>query len=106
MIEINLESSEEEKIHRITKALSTPTRYRILTILSKDEMDISQLAQALELTEANISAQVKHLEKADLLDCRYKPGEHGVRKICRTKVSTITISLADQDSQINAIVLD
>ncbi len=106
MIDITLESTEEERIHKITKALATPTRYRILTILSKDEMDISQLAQKLNLTEANISAQVKHLEKAELLSCRYKPGEHGVRKLCKTKVSTITISLADNDSSINTVLLD
>lgn len=86
-------------IIKTSKALGSQTRFDILQLLSKDEMDISRIAESLNQTEANISAQVKHLENADLVECYYKPGDHGVRKICSTKVSQITINIADLGSE-------
>jgi predicted transcriptional regulator len=95
--ELKLEDETIDNILIITKALSTPTRYKILKILSEEEKDISELAKDLKLTEANISAQVKHLDKAGLISCRYEPGEHGVRKLCRTKVSSIIIKFPNNN---------
>lgn len=84
----------EKRIIEITKALSSPTRFRIVSFLQDEEMDISTLAEKLEQTEANVSAQVKQLERAKLVESRYTPGEHGVRKICKTAISKITINFA------------
>ena len=89
-------SEDKESVSQIiktSKALGSQTRFEILRLLSKAEMDISRIAESLNQTEANISAQVKHLENADLVECYYKPGDHGVRKICTTKVSSITINI-------------
>jgi predicted transcriptional regulator len=93
MNELNLRASEEEKIIRTTKAIASKTRFKILQLLSETELDISRLAEALDQTEANVSAQVKQLEKADLVESRYEPGDHGVRKICKTSVSKISIEI-------------
>lgn len=86
-----------EDVLVVTKALSTPTRYKILKLLASEERDISEIAERLELTEANISAQVKHLEKANLVSSRYEPGEHGVRKLCRTSVNSVTIKFSNNN---------
>jgi predicted transcriptional regulator len=43
------------------------------------------------MTEANISAQIKKLEKAGLIECEYSSGAHGVRKISKSKYSTLNI---------------
>jgi predicted transcriptional regulator len=93
MNELNLRAAEEEKIIRTTKAIASKTRFKILQLLSETELDISRLAEALDQTEANVSAQVKQLEKADLVESRYEPGDHGVRKICKTSVSKISIEI-------------
>ena len=84
---------DEERIIKVSKAIASKTRWKILKILLTKELDISRLAEAMEQTEANVSAQVKHLEQAQLVICRYEPGEHGVRKICRTNVDSIDIFL-------------
>lgn len=83
----------DQEILKISKALATPTRYNILKLLGEGEKDISEIAQRLGLTEANISAQVKHLEKVHLLESRYEPGSHGVRKICAARYDAINIKL-------------
>ncbi len=85
---------DEDRIIEITKAISSRTRYNIVSFLQDEEMDISTLAEKLGQTEANVSAQVKQLERAKLVESRYTPGEHGVRKICKTAITKITINFA------------
>jgi predicted transcriptional regulator len=82
-----------DKINVAAKALSSSTRVKILRITSKKDVDVSRIAAELGQTEANISAQIKILEKANLLTSRYEPGLHGVRKICSTKVNTVIFTI-------------
>ena len=95
MEELFLTAGEEnrERIITVTKAIASNTRYRILELLTREELDISRLAERLEQTEANVSAQVKQLEKAKLVESRYEPGDHGVRKLCKTSVKKVTIEI-------------
>lgn len=83
-----------EGIIKTAKAVGSKTRLKILQLLAKKEMDISELAEELDQTEANISAQVKHLKNAKLVDCRYESGKHGVRKLCSTTVKKFIINIA------------
>ena len=84
---------EEEKTNKVAKALSSKTRVKILKMTSERDIDVSRIAGLLNQTEANISAQIKILEEAELLTSRYEPGMHGVRKICSTKVRTVIFKL-------------
>lgn len=97
MEDINLSNTDGDRIIQITKAIASKTRFHILQHLSKEELDISRLAERLSQTEANVSAQVKQLEAAKLVESRYEPGNHGVRKICKTKVKKITIEISSND---------
>ena len=84
---------EGDKTNKVAKALSSKTRVKILKMTSERDIDVSRIAGLLNQTEANISAQIKILEEADLLTSRYEPGMHGVRKICSTKVKTVIFKL-------------
>lgn len=89
-----LELNDQEQIIALAKALSSETRYKIVKLLLNDnEMDISSIAKKMKQTEANTSAQIKYLEKAGVLDSRYEPGAHGVRKVCKTKVKKIILNI-------------
>lgn len=88
-----LELNDEKQIIGLAKALSSPTRYNIIKLLLDKEMDISSIAKRMKQTEANTSAQIKYLEKAGVLDSRYEPGAHGVRKVCKTKVRRIILNV-------------
>lgn len=88
-----LELNDEKQIIGLAKALSSPTRYNIVKLLLDKEMDISSIAKRMKQTEANTSAQIKYLEKAGVLDSRYEPGAHGVRKVCKTKVRKIILNV-------------
>ncbi len=79
---------------KIFKALASKTRWNILKILRNGEkLDISRIAESLKQTEANISAQIKILEKAGLVISSYEPGERGVRKICKPVCEKLIIKL-------------
>lgn len=54
---------------------------------------MTRVARHLGGTEANASAQIKILLEAGLLECRYEPGQHGLKKISKTKVKRIIIDL-------------
>lgn len=98
MEDIVLTDTNKERIIQVAKAMASKTRFNILQHLSNEELDISRLAERLSQTEANVSAQVKQLEAAKLVESRYEPGNHGVRKICKTRVKKVTIEIAPSES--------
>lgn len=82
---------DDEEIEIIVKALSSNTRRRILLYLRDGPKYVSDIASSLKMTEANISAQIKKLEDAQLISCDYCCGHHGKRKISKLKANKILI---------------
>lgn len=68
------ESLEREKdIHRLSstfKALSDPTRLKIIYILSKSELCVCEISSILEMTQSAISHQLKILRDINLVKFR------------------------------------
>ncbi len=91
MSQVTVQVNDDDQILKVAKALSSDTRIKILKMTAESEIDVSRIADKLNQTEANISAQIKILEDAKLLISRYEPGKHGVRKICSTKVDTVIL---------------
>jgi len=83
----------DKQIEKVAKALSSATRRLILHRIqsSKEGLDVSDIASILGMTEANISAQVKKLQEANLIYCEYCSGQHGVRKISKLKFEKVVI---------------
>jgi DNA-binding transcriptional ArsR family regulator len=88
-----LQIDNDDAILRIGRALSSGTRLKILKLLLQGEKDVTRVARHLGGTEANASAQIKILYESGLLECRYEPGQHGLKKISKTKVKQIIIDL-------------
>jgi predicted transcriptional regulator len=92
-VEQNLLVSDDNEIELIAKALSSSTRREILRLVRAEEIDVSKIAEYLEMTEANISAQIKRLEKAGLIRCFYTPGQHGVKKISKVTFNKLIFKI-------------
>jgi len=88
-----LQIDNDDAILRIGRALSSATRLKVLRLLLQGEKDVTRVARHLGGTEANASAQIKILYEAGLLDCRYEPGQHGLKKISKTKVRRVILDL-------------
>jgi DNA-binding transcriptional ArsR family regulator len=54
----------------LLKTLGDPTRMRILSALSREELSVSELQEVLELSQSAVSHQLKVLRDADMVDYR------------------------------------
>ncbi|MHA1961547.1 MAG: ArsR family transcriptional regulator [Candidatus Thorarchaeota archaeon] len=90
---MTLKVNDSLRVEKIAKALTNPTRVKILRLLSGAELSVTEVAAAINMTEANASAQINILLNLDLLECRFTTGIHGLKKLCRTKVKQITIDI-------------
>ncbi len=89
-------SSEELKIRgaealKLIQGLSSITSFKILQLLSKEELDVSSIAKRLKLSEAHISGEIRRLSELRLINVSYAPGKRGIRKICMLAVKQICI---------------
>ncbi len=82
-----------EYINRIASALASKTRLEILKLVRKKELDIGEIADYIDQSRANASAQIKRLEDIGLIKTSYKPGQRGVKKVCWTNIKEIRIIL-------------
>ena len=89
---------EDEQTLQVMKALSSETRLKLLALIQwanslrfKYEMGVCQAAEHLKSTEANISAQLRILEKAGLIEFYLSPQKHGVKKVYKLKSKNLKI---------------
>jgi len=74
----------------VADALNSTT-YRILQLLSKEPLDVSTIAEKLNLSEAYVSQQIRELEGLKLIQVSYGRGKRGIRKISKLTVDRVTI---------------
>lgn len=61
---------EVQGVSQLYKALSEPTRVRILTFLATSELNVSAIVAKAELEQSAVSHQLKILRQADLVTTR------------------------------------
>jgi predicted transcriptional regulator len=69
----------------------TSTSFKILQLVSDKRLDVSTIAEKLELSEAYVSEQVRTLEDLKLIKVGYQRGKRGIRKMCELAVKKIII---------------
>lgn len=84
----------DEKTLGIVQALSSKLSFRILRLISKEQMDISTIARRLQISEARVSEGISTLEKSGLVQASYAPGKRGIRKLCKPAVQKVVIVIA------------
>lgn len=79
-----------EKALETAEALNATT-FRMLQLLATEHLDVTTIAKRLDLSEAYISEQVRHLEDLNLIKVCYERGKRGIRKVCTSAVDKITL---------------
>lgn len=64
------------------EALSSETRLIIVELLGDKDMNIHDLAEALNMSSTIVARHVKVLENAQIIRCKNIPGKRGVQKLC------------------------
>jgi len=77
---------------KVADALNS-TSLRVLQLLLREHLDISTIAQRLELSQPYVSDQVRKLQETNLIKVTYESGKRGIRKICELAVRKIVIEI-------------
>ncbi len=75
----------------IYEALASDVRLKIIQLLAQQEMNIKDLAQALELSSPIMTMHVKKLEKAGLISSEMVSSSGGTKKMCKLITDSIEI---------------
>ncbi|WP_238652878.1 ArsR/SmtB family transcription factor [Paenibacillus piscarius] len=80
MLELSMEHADE--LVKVTHALSTELRLRMLALLNSRRMNVAELAEALEIPVSTAASNVKVLEQAGLIVTELLPASRGAMKVC------------------------
>ncbi|WP_420593985.1 helix-turn-helix domain-containing protein [Deinococcus sp.] len=84
---------DAESATTLFRVLGSETRVLILSLLSHNAMNISELRAALDLPHATVSVNIKQLVEAGLLQVEYVPGTHGTQKLVSKRYDEVRVKL-------------
>ena len=77
----------------VLKALASETRLLILSLLTHNAMNVSELAQALGLPHSTVNFNLNQLQAAGLINVEYEPGTRGSQKLCSRRFDSVNFKL-------------
>ncbi len=83
----------------VLKALGNEVRLNILEHLAKTPLNVSELANALELPHSTVNFHVRQLEDAGLLRTEHEPGTRGSQKRCFRRYGEVHVTLPGDGAQ-------
>lgn len=83
----------------VLRALASEPRWRILEILSERLLNISEIADALDMPLSTATLHINTLEEAKLLRTELMPGERGLQKVCQRVYDHVFIELPTPNTQ-------
>ena len=103
---ISLSLGELDRLCPVAKALSSPMRVKMISLLSIRSMNVNELADALSLPVSTAALNVRQLEEAGLISTEIQPGIRGAMKLCSRKVDSVSMRLTpDIQDGVNALTL-
>jgi len=84
---------EPEEMAEVCHALSSPTRVRLLRLLSQESKSVGEIAEEMDMPMSTAALAVQVLQKAGLIITKNQPGARGTLKLCSRKLDEILINL-------------
>ena len=82
-----------DEVRPVAVALANETCLRILSLLFKRDLDVSTLAEKLDLSEPTVSVDIQELQNLGIVTVTYEKGKRGIRKICKLAKDRICFKL-------------
>jgi len=86
----------DDDIIRISKALSSTLRMKIIKLLEHQSLNVNQIADRLGIPQSTCVFHVKILEVAGILKTESEPAVKGLQKICRLSSDEIVFPLTSK----------
>ena len=93
---IDLSLGDAERLCPIAKALSSPVRVKMISLLGVRPMNVNELAEALSLPVSTAALNVRQLEDAGLIAAQIQPGIRGAMKLCSRRIDSISMRLTPE----------
>jgi predicted transcriptional regulator len=90
---LELDINEPDKLVLVAHALSTRARVDILRLLNTKNMNVIEIADALQLPVSTVANNVKVLEGAKLIHTELMPAVRGAMKVCSRNYDDIHMAL-------------
>lgn len=90
---LKLSINKPEELARVAHALSSEVRIHILRLLSSRNMNIIEIAEALNIPVSTAASNIRILEKSGLILTELHPGIRGVMKVCSRNYDDILMAL-------------
>ena len=99
------EICEKQELELFCKALSAPVRLEILSMLSEERMNLQEIAAALHMTAGGVTAHIRLLERAGLIEVESLAGVKGMQKLCSVPHKQFVLRLPENREE-SALRLD
>jgi predicted transcriptional regulator len=84
----------------VLKAFASPARVKVLKLLhTQGAMNVNEIAQALDLPQSSVSANIQLLEDAGLIRTETQRAKKGNQKICHTLFDEVLVRFKDAPAQ-------
>ena len=93
---ISLSLGEIDRLCPVAKALSSPMRARMLSLLGIRPMNVNELAEALSLPVSTAALNVRQLEEVGLISTEIQPGIRGAMKLCSRRIDSVSMRLTSE----------
>ncbi|MDX1616662.1 MAG: helix-turn-helix domain-containing protein [Candidatus Promineifilaceae bacterium] len=91
--------AQDTEARVILKALASMPRLQVLDLLKDRVLNISEIAEALDMPLSTANMHIKELEEAGLLKTELQPGTRGLQKTCAHVYHTVIVQLPRRDSE-------
>ncbi|MGB8454627.1 MAG: ArsR family transcriptional regulator [Anaerocolumna sp.] len=90
---IQLDLDDKKQLLLLAKGLSAEVRIDILRLLCRNDLNINEIAEQLELPQSSAAAHVKVLEEAGLIKTSLRPAVRGSMKMCSKQLDGFDVKL-------------
>ena len=90
---ISLSLDELDRLCPVAKALASPMRVKMISLLGIRPMNVNELAEALSLPVSTAALNVRQLEEAGLISTEIQPGIRGAMKLCSRRIDSVSMRL-------------
>lgn len=90
---IMIKANGEAKFMALYEALASEVRWRIMSLVADNEMNVKEIAAKLELSPSIVTMHIRKLEQAELIGSRRVRQNGGTHKMCFLKQKNIEIEL-------------
>lgn len=86
------------------KALSSDVRVELLELLNKEQLNVNEIAERLNIPASSAAMNVKVLEEAGIIETELRPGIRGSMKICKIGIKNFKIDLSSKQEMEEEVI--